>query len=641
MTLEQMIKILKQYQHITHGAPNAMTEAQLRQRANDPEFTRRRQLGEAYMTELNKKTQLDSALSKKYSIKGNLNRFPVFYMRTDDTPEAAELNEDLYTMLYCPEGKQLLADMAIRTMLNQDFSMCYPENLQEAFDLTVNKPFAAEQMFISSLMLGAKQPFTLDPLVQEQLENAKLTLESTGLSTEAVAFYGGDRSLLLTEELSVEGSMMIRGNIQRAKGTPNAVSPQFEISMNQFGDNVMRYVVDNPEARRETIRNLKRQGVIGPDSMYYRAFDEHNKRISMDKAITALSEGKKVEFKKMSPEEQKKLREALKNPTTVEKVKVGPTAGQPLKDLCIEMYHQLVEADNALIPSSPQYRKLKKVLKGIAESKTIPNQEQAKKLLREVVSQTSVYVDTKEQDKNLSEYGQKRLKIVSNIHKVMSVKLGSLALADYRAKAVAREIHEENQARMTEAMEARERLEAAIKAPPVVRNIVVDEKDKGTYFDNLVSLANYSMRRSAEAIKPNGKVDADFTNGRYLAVMLAYNLIVAERNKNAQIEAQNKALGNADPKKLQAPDHTLEALMNSVGSKAFYKGVQNCAPIQAIIKGGITPEKIRTAVANGLGPKLVNELRKDENIKQITAGAQKYALDHDHASKVNKALPTL
>lgn len=618
MSKEKMLAIYEKYKAVTNGVPSARTPDEIKALAANQDFRRLKDQGEFYMARIHRLSKVNNEMSETHFGETNLDRFEVHQLVDGNTPEAADLNQDFIDMQYSPKGQRLLADRAIRNTLGQDLSIAYPESIEQAFQMAADNPSITEQMWAVTKLNESNKAYKLDPLIQEQLKYNTTAMEGAGFCTVAASYYGSELTTLFKETFGAADLAVVGDNIPKAK-----LPAEENDKIMSFALNAFKFNGENTDARKETIRKLKQEGIIGPDSMFYRAYDNTGKRIAFDEAVNQLIGGQNVEFRKMDEAEQKKMREALKNPTVAAPAaNPGPLFGKDFQTVCKNIYNNLNNMDSSFIRSSAEYREIKQALKEMSERKTFPNAEESKKMLRTVLGKAAVYVKRKSVEAeggSLSQYGLDRLAAMRNLQAALAPKLGELAYSSYIAKTAAREIHTENQNRMTQAMEARARMERNAQMEQPRRTapaITVAEKDRGTVFERLAQQANIGMAGVSSAMKAGAAADPQFTNGRYLAQMLAYNLVVNEREK-----AANGAPG------------PMEQLLNKVGSKAFYKGIQNSEPMKELIKGGITAEKIRAFIAGHKDRDMMAQLKKPENVQKITQSAEKYAETQKQAAK--------
>ena len=460
MTLEEMLAAFNAQKNISNGVPSAYTEDEVKELADNAEFQNKRSIAETYMARINRLRDIVNGYDNDHHIDSNLARFEVHHLSTENTPEAKELNDDYADMLYSPEGQQALADMAIRDTLASDLSIGYPTDYNDLIHLCAANPSAAEQMMAMVKISEGNSSYTLHPLIAEQLSYNKTAMEGAAIGQTVMAFYGSDLSCAFKDTVDGADLAMVMMNVSKA-GLKQSES---DAIIGPFAQ-MTRFSEESTPERLNVVRQLRDQGVIGPESMFYRAFDETGKRVNFDDAVTMRAEGKQVEFRKMDAAEQREMREALKHPTVLKKKDPGALMGKDLQAECRALYEALDGVDSAFIRSGKQFRDLKKSLKEMSTRKTAPNADEAKKFLHDAVTLTSVYIKDKNNNmhkKPLSEYGQKRLDVINRVHDTLSAKLGVLAFRSYQQKTAVREAHELNQANMEKALDNRNELNASI-----------------------------------------------------------------------------------------------------------------------------------------------------------------------------------
>ena len=506
MTLEQMLENYNSLKKLSKNVPGALTEQDVQGRAADPAFQRRQEQAAAYMERINELHRLSQEGEKTRHFNSNLSRFEMHNLRTETTPEARELNNDFNDMLYSPEGQQWLADHTLRATLGADLSLAYPTTADEAFANAIAHPSACEQMMAVVKVSENNNGYTINPLVAEQLKYNTTSMENAAFGQAMVQYYSSDLCCAFSTDINSASMPGLLTNFAAS----DLKEKNNDLIWGVFGQ-MTRFNDGNNEAKINIVRQLKDEGVIGPESMFYRAFDENGKRINFDDAVIKRSQGQRIEFRKMDEAEQAVMREAMAHPTTLRKQDPGALFGKDFQNECRNLYEALNGVDRALVRSSEQFRTLKKSLKEMSERKTIPNADQAKQFLHDAVVLTSTYITSKNNSKNkVSDYARNRLDTLKRVHASLSAKLGTLAFRDYVTKTAARDINERNQENIGKALDEQrqqaaaqvEEQKAAAQQQPAVEN------------KRPVSDLDAAFSDLGDSIEPIGKTngsDADFT----------------------------------------------------------------------------------------------------------------------------------
>lgn len=666
-----MLQTRAKYSVLTAGLKKALSEAEVKQLANDPEFLRKRELAGKY-----EKTLANMRVAGRAHMKGmpttNVNRFVDYYMQEEDTPEKAELNADISHMIFCKEGIQELADKGIKACLSVDYSMFYPDNEQEAMDQMLKHPLAAEQCMIVSKLLDGDRKYDIDPLVEEVLTWNNTALEIGGNTENYMNYYASDACLFMKNELDMDGFVSFKkykDAFMAQSKDENAAKVISDFAFGLLTFHVNRSLeYPKKEDWDRSITDLKKEGVIGPESMFYRAYadKEHTQRLKFDDAVMRKARGEEIHFVKMDAKEQDKLREAMKNPTHLsKKEEIGPLYGKEFVEECAKLYKMIDKADSMFVNSSDEFRDMKDALKEMARGEVIPSEDEAKKFLTTVVELTTKYeqkklekVEKKKTEieeknahrpknkqlpvpKKLSEKEEKRRAAVKEVFNKLAPKLGMLSLKSYRDKTRDRSFYEKIQSENTKFYDERKAAEERAKAAEEEARKAAEARAKEaerkarearrfvSYTEIKVpglgekspfgKLAEQAARGTAgihNAMRPDAywKGDKDFTDGRYLSMVVAYGLVKSERDQ------AGPAAKEPGP---------LETILNTVGSsKAFYKAVQETEEIQRIINGKLTPDAIRSFQQDGRSLELMRKLSKPEKLKEISEKATAYKKAH-------------
>lgn len=138
---------------------------------------------------MEQKKQIETEMVRNTSLDSNLNRFKVHYYDVSGTPEADELNRDFTDMLFCAEGETLLAEMTLGDVLNADYSIIYPKDIDEAIDLTVAHPGQSEKMMTIKKATESNKNYELNPTVQEFFKYHLGAMEDAEVAFGSLNFY--------------------------------------------------------------------------------------------------------------------------------------------------------------------------------------------------------------------------------------------------------------------------------------------------------------------------------------------------------------------------------------------------------------------------------------------------------------------
>ena len=450
MPYEELEKRFNAQKAITKDVKAAWRgEYELKALANSRQFEQHRQAAADYVESRNVRKRISKSTEKEQYRRSNISRFVVHYLVPETSPEAKEQNEDFNDMMYAPEGQQWLADHVIGATLGADLSLGFPTTLDEAFDMALEHPTVGEQMMDVVKITESHEDYKIAPLIAEQLKYNKTAIQLASYGQAMVDYYSSDMCCAFSTKFTDKDISTLKTNVDKAKLPSEQGKLLFDA-----GSQLMLFNEGDSKAKRDTITRLKEEGVIGPESMFYRCYDDKNKRIDFVKAVNDRAAGKTVEFRKMEKAEQEELLKALKNPTTLNKKDPGALYGKDFQKECGDLYNALDGVDKAFIRSSKQFREIKKSLKEMSSRKTIPNADEAKKFLHDVVKLTSSYLNEKDVIKgNRSDYAKNRLAAMKNVHKSLSAKLGALAFNSYKFRTATREKYEENQKNMSTALD--------------------------------------------------------------------------------------------------------------------------------------------------------------------------------------------
>ena len=641
MTWEEFLAIYNKYKVICKDVPNTIQDTEmLRQMFDDPEYQVRRRMAQEHKEQMDRATQVIASLSDIGCSLLPTGRFIRYQLDQSGTPAAAEFNNDLYEMQLCPEGRAEFASIALRDVIDVDYSVSFPDDFGDAVRLVMNNPLKTEQM-MTAVKLNDKNHYVINPIIADYMKYNGGVIEQAGNALSVVDFYADDISIFATDRTGVTDGALLRNNIDNRKIFPGTIDEARVLGSSAVAPHCL---VNRPEEERARIRELKESGIIGIDTKYYRAYDRKGgQRIRFDNAVDDYAAGKDVYFEKMSPEEQKQLDDALKNAASPKKQSDrSALAGRPFQNECARIWAELDKVDSSFKPSSDEFKTLKDNLKKMAESEVVPNKDEVRQFLHEIVPIAYKYLDDKVKLVNKkstrtkpyvhSQYTKNRIDAVTAAFGSLSEKLGCLAYDSYQLRVKERARDLGNQAKMTSAIDTNAKNIRSIKDNAGARIDALGNvlpSNAGNAFGRLAHQAQIGLGGLKNAVNVNlssttASSDKEFTNGRYMAQVLAYDIIVRERTEinGAGYEKSGRPV-------IAGP---MEKLLNEVGSKAFYKGVQNCAAMQRLIGAGVNVKTFADFVARGGEKELTAELLKPENIKDISECAVKY-----HAGDPKKA----
>lgn len=641
MTWEEFLAIYNKYKVICKDVPNTIQDTEmLRQMFDDPEYQFRRRVAQEHKEQMDRSTQVLASLPENGCSTLPTGRFIRYQLDQSGTPAAAEFNDDLYEMQLCPEGHAEFASIALRDVIDVDYSVSFPDDFGDAVRLVMNNPFKTEQM-MTAVKLNDKNHYVINPIIAEYLKYNSGVIEQAGSALGVIEFYSSDMSILATDKTGLTDGALLRSNIDNKKIFPGTPDEANSLGANAVGPHSL---VNRPEEERARIRELKKAGIIGADTKYYRAYDRKGgQRLKFDKAVDDYASGKDVYFEKMSLEEQKQLDDALqKAASPIKQSDRSALLGRPFQKECGRLWAELDKVDSSFKSSSDEFRILKENLKKMADSEVVPNKDEVRQFLHELVPVAHKYLNdkiklvnkksTKTKTYVHSQYTQKRIDAVKAAFGSLSEKLGCLAYDSYQLRIKERNRDLSNQAKMTSAIDTNAKNIRSIKENAGARidalaNVL--PSNAGDAFCRLARQAQIGLKGMKNAVNVNpssmaASSDKEFTNGRYIAQVLAYDIIVRERTKENGAGYENSGR--------PVIAGTMEKLLNEVGSKAFYKGVQNCKVMKNLIDAGINVKTFADFVARGGEKKLIDELSKPENMKNISECAVSY-----HAGESQKA----
>lgn len=615
-------------------------EEELRKLYDDPVVRRRFEKAEKYRRSMERLEKAEEKQGHDAALETNLNRFKVFYFDPAETPEADEYNRDFSDMLLCPEGQTLLAEMTLGDALQADYSIIYPKDIDEAIDQTIAHPTLSEKLMTIKKVTEGGSNYELNPAVEEYFKYNLSSMEDAEVAFGSVNFYAYKWGALLRPEMSMVDYALLIGGMK--KDTSDKELMDMQVHMNQM----YRFSDENsPYAKAQ---ELRAQGIIGPESRYYRAYDENGERIRFDHAVSKYAAGEKVEFRKMSSDEQQQLDRAFAHPVTIKaQTKTGALSGDGLKEEVRALYEQMQSVESIFHGSSKQFRDIKNALKNLAAMKEPLTEEHAKKFLRQWVPACGKYLNDKIALRNNlqkvnphyehSTFVKNRINVMTDVFGKLSRKLGYIAYTDHRIRVKDRTLAANRQKLITNSILNNQQVNADLiaQSETLKQNLEnVRPSTAGKAFRNLSQQAVIAGEGLAKDLRETGvgnapKIrDTAFTDGRYLSMLVAYTIVKEERTRiNGADYEKKEAYPVAGP---------MEILLNKVGSHAFYKAVQNTALMQRTVANGITPQKVRALILNHGEHEFVEKLSTPECIEEIKKNAMEYKAAKD--AKMDPAL---
>lgn len=396
---------------------------------------------------------------KKYS------RLASFYLDDSNTPEAVNKNLELLHSLSTKEGVQEFTNRVARDILRIDLRKgIYCESMPEAAQIYAQNPRECEIAWaVGDLLNDGKE--MLDPTVQQALQDRMMLLESLGTLQEAAFAIGSPFYALapdITKEIAKENDDLGTGELYESKElTANQevedMAHAFDLYLSKFHD-FYQMQTENEKKLAGFANKL-----FDPEKLTsYTIFkDENGNRLDYMDALNRTAKGEKVLIEQLPSKAELEAEGKMDQPSRDQLVFLAEKseAEKPTKQVTNENaalydhfskealsaqgkglqeeYRRLLGEMNRttywFAIASPEFGDMRKELRRLGESETVPNREQAEASMTNMLKLANKYIADKA-GKELKPREQKRLDAVIEVRDSLTARMKFLSNAQTRAE---------------------------------------------------------------------------------------------------------------------------------------------------------------------------------------------------------------